>query len=141
MKRCLGDSTMAKSRVTISPRDPKTGRFAKRIEQNVQVMVGVRGVNYAIYVHENLEARHTEGQRAKFLSDPVEYATEKFIDELNDQIKQLIKNGMSVRQAIISAALRWQRASQQVVPVDTGNLKGSFFTEEVRHKSGQDSGI
>ena len=37
---------------------------------NVYVTVSY-GQNYAIYVHENLEARHKPGKKAKFLEDPL----------------------------------------------------------------------
>lgn len=35
-----------------------------------QVIVGY-GTNYAIYVHEDLEARHKPGKQAKFLEEPL----------------------------------------------------------------------
>lgn len=37
---------------------------------NVEVIVGY-GTDYAVYVHENLEAKHAPGKQAKFLSTPL----------------------------------------------------------------------
>lgn len=79
---------------------------------------------YAIHVHENLEANHPNGGQAKFLEQPAR--------ELRPQLKALIesnvKKGMKMEDAIFVAGLYLQAESQKLVPVDTGHLKASAFT-------------
>lgn len=79
---------------------------------------------YAVYVHENLEANHPNGGQAKFLEQPAR--------ELQPTLKAIIasnlKKGMKLEQAIYIAGLYLQGESQKLVPVATGNLKGSAFT-------------
>lgn len=76
------------------------------------------------FVHENLEARHPNGGQAKFLEQPMR--------ELRGEMQMIIKNtlraGHSLRQAVTTALLFLQAESQELVPVDTGVLKGSAFT-------------
>lgn len=81
---------------------------------------------YALYVHENLEARHKEGKQAKFLEQPARELSNS--GELKRIIRTMIGSGKTLAQALLSAALRIQRESQKIVPVLTGNLKGSAFT-------------
>ncbi len=125
-------------------------------ENNGSVVVGY-SAGYAVYVHENLQAAHGTlynlkhqqevaysralkkarigearpfrsrgpNQQAKFLEQPAR--------EMKTEIAQIVvtamKNGASLVEALLIAGNRLQRASQQIVPVDTGNLKGSAFTE------------
>lgn len=79
---------------------------------------------YAIYVHENLESFHPVGQ-AKFLEQPARMLR----DELGEIVKKALKKGLPLKMAITLACLRLQRASQELVPVDTGALKASAFTK------------
>lgn len=98
-------------------------RLAKaKKDAKASVSVGYTAA-YAIFVHENLQARHTKGQ-AKYLEQPAR----QMRGELGDGIKADLKTGMTMSQALLRAGLRLQRASQKLVPVDTGNLKGSAFT-------------
>lgn len=79
--------------------------------------------SYAIFVHEDLEAYHKVGQ-AKFLEQP-------WFQLRPNMARLLIENmtrGMSFDQALFTVGLLLQRESQLLVPVDTGNLKGSAFT-------------
>lgn len=78
--------------------------------------------NYAIYVHENLEAAHDPGQ-AKFLEQP---AREK-AKELGKIIATVAKRTGSVKKGLLLAGLRLQAEAQKLVPVDTGALKASGF--------------
>ena len=89
------------------------------------VIVGYRGVKYAIFVHENLQAAHTVG-KAHFLTDPAK----RLGKSLGKQIAANVRKGMTFGDAVYLAGLRIQRESQLEVPVDTGNLKGSAFTEK-----------
>lgn len=78
---------------------------------------------YAIYVHENLEAHHPVGQ-AKFLEQPAREEA----DKLGEIVATAVKKGSTLPEALLLAGLYLQRASQLLVPVDTGALKGSAFT-------------
>lgn len=76
---------------------------------------------YAVYVHENLEAIHTNGQ-AQFLS--------RAMKELGSEVaRRAIKNGASVIDALELQGMAIQALSQTYCPVLTGNLRGSAFTE------------
>jgi hypothetical protein len=89
------------------------------------VMVGY-AASYGLYVHENLSARHTVGQ-AKFLEQPARELSD------NGTLGNIVRTEtprVGLRKALLMAGLRLQRESQQLVPVDTGNLKGSAFTAE-----------
>ena len=94
------------------------------------VLVGYTA-EYAVFVHENLEASHKVGQ-AKFLEEPAR----KLIPELALEIRKIMseekdptKLGLTIQRALLVAGLRLQRESQELVPVDTGNLKASAFTK------------
>jgi hypothetical protein len=88
----------------------------------VSVSVGFTQ-NYAIYVHENLMAKHPVGQ-AKFLEQPFR----ELSPELGGMVREVLQQGRSMSQALLIAGLRLQRESQLLVPVLTGALKGSAFT-------------
>ena len=91
------------------------------------VVVGYKGVDYAIYVHENLEASHSPGQQAKFLEQPARELADS--GELGRIIEVAIKSGAGAIMGMIIAGQRLQTESQAIVPVDLGNLKGSAFTD------------
>lgn len=119
-----------------------------RRKNNGKVNVGY-AASYAIYVHENLEAAHGEAfnlkhargqhrkrgagrgsrgpdQQAKFLEKPFR----EMRKELMSIVRTAAKGRVPLIKALLLAGLALQRASQKIVPVDTGNLKGSAFTEE-----------
>lgn len=96
--------------------DQKTGKSAS-------VIVGYTQ-EYAIHVHENLEAYHPVGQ-AKYLEQPAR----ELSSELGQLVKTLMRQGVAMVTALLLAGLRLQRASQELVPVDTGALKNSAFTK------------
>ena len=102
------------------------------------VLVGYRA-NYAIYVHEippsvslakrmggKRTAQHKPGKQWKFLEQPAR----EMRGELARIIQRALKNGAKMQDALMLAGLRLQRESQKIVPVDTGNLKGSAFTRK-----------
>jgi hypothetical protein len=97
---------------------------------------------YAVYVHENIEMKWKglprpkpkhgvywgpHGQ-AKFLEQPARELTND--GTLKDLIKQALKDGGDLVQALYVAGLRIQRESMKLVPVDTGNLRRSAFTRK-----------
>lgn len=94
---------------------------------NTSVVTGYRGVKYAIYVHENLNARHTSPTKAKYLEDPARILANS--GELNRTIVNAVRAGSSLLKAVVFAAQKIQAMSQLQVPVDIGNLQGSAFTE------------
>lgn len=79
--------------------------------------------SYAIYVHENLQARHPVGM-AKFLEYPARANAQVYAG----LISSTVRKGKTVSQALLVAGLRLQRDSQELCPVLTGALKGSAFT-------------
>ncbi len=93
--------------------------------------------NYALFVHENVEMklkgqeRSTKGRywdpqgrgQAKFLEQPVR--------TLIGELKRIVRAAtpkIGLVKSLLLVALRIQRESQLLVPVDTGNLKASAFT-------------
>lgn len=101
----------------------KKRKKSKR-ENNGDVIVGYTA-NYALRVHEDLEARHAPGKVAKFLHKP---AVEKQ-KEIAEIILRGKKAGLPLMKAIVLGGLFLQRESQKIVPIDTGNLRGSAFTK------------
>lgn len=79
--------------------------------------------SYAVYVHENLDARHAVGQ-AKYLEQPARLLA----PELARQAISLLRKGVPLERVLLLLGLRIQRESQLLVPVLTGALKGSAFT-------------
>lgn len=115
-----------------------------RRKNNGNVNVGY-AASYAVAVHENLEAAHGEafnvkhrgekgftsrgpGQQAKYLEQPFREMNNS--GETHRNIVAAIKGGASLIQALLLAGLQIQRKSQRIVPIDTGNLRGSAFTEK-----------
>lgn len=92
-------------------------------EANVSVIVGYTQT-YAVYVHEDLSARHAEGKQAKYLETPLR----KLGGELGSIAAQIFKRTGSMRTALLTAGLRLQRESQEIVPIDTSALRASAFT-------------
>jgi hypothetical protein len=86
------------------------------------VVVGYTA-NYAAYVHER-PAKHAPGKQMKFLEQPAR----QLGSTLGSIIATAIEGGSKLLPALYLAGLRLQRESQQIVPIDTGNLKGSAFT-------------
>ena len=95
-----------------------------RREDNASVSVGYTQ-NYALPVHENMEAVHPVGQ-AKYLEQPArELSNDGTLGRIVAQAKL---KGRTTAQSLVLAGLRLQRDSQQLVPVDTSALKNSAFT-------------
>lgn len=100
------------------------GREAAK--SSVSVVVGYTQ-NYALAVHERTWVYHPNGQ-AKFLEEPFR----SLAPEMKALIAEDMKGGMTMEQALLRQGLRLQRESQELVPVDTGALKGSAFTRVER---------
>jgi hypothetical protein len=93
-----------------------------RKDDDCSVSVGYTA-NYAVYVHENLQAHHTVGE-AKFLEGPAR----RMSRQLGEIVLARKRQGMTTAQALVIAGLTLQRASQQLCPVDTGNMRAGAFT-------------
>lgn len=102
------------------------------------VVVGYTAA-YALPVHENIEMKLKGQPRPKGRGrywDPQGRAQAKFLEqparelgpELGRIVGQAVKKGLPLIVGLQLAGLRLQRASQRLVPVDTGNLKNSAFT-------------
>lgn len=83
--------------------------------------------NYALYVHERVNAYHRVGQ-AKFLETPARQLGR----ELGRLVVTAVRRGASLEQALLIAGLRLQGEAQKLTPVQTGALKGSAFTSLTR---------
>lgn len=99
----------------------------KRIKENAKrdkkiTFAIVFNAPHAVHVHEDLEMPHPNGGQAKYLEQPLrEHAT-----EISQMIKTLVKQGRTLRQAILITA-NWflQNYVIPLVPVDTGELVSS----------------
>jgi hypothetical protein len=79
--------------------------------------------DYAIFVHENLEAFHPVGQ-AKFLEQPARENQARYAAIVTKALQQ----GKTMSQALLLAGLALQRDAQQLTPIDTGALRASATT-------------
>ena len=107
---------------------------AKKYGSRDSVVMGYRGVKYALSVHENAKAQARRqlmpaGKNPKAQWKFLEQPARELRGEFNKLIKIALKNGASLRAALMVAAYRLKRESQELVPVKTGNLKGSAFVE------------
>jgi|ERR1044072_2018688 hypothetical protein len=91
-------------------------------QAHVSAVVGY-GTDYAVYVHEDLAMNHPNGGQAKFLEEPARVLAPK----LGTIISQGLQQGKTLRQVLLSAAVKLKIESQALVPVDTGLLKSSAF--------------
>lgn len=96
------------------------------------VIVGYTA-QYAVRVHEDKEmqdrreARGGNGQW-KYLEKPARQLNDD--GTLGKLVAETVKAGRTIEDGLVIAGLRIQRESQKLVPVDTGNLKGSAFTKK-----------
>ncbi len=101
-------------------------KVAKSITQGnrASVVVGYTQ-NYALFVHEILDVNHPVG-KAMYLTDPFN-DMKSIVGKL---VQAYMKQGKTIREALLLVGLELQSQSQEEVPVDTGALKGSAFTRE-----------
>lgn len=98
---------------------------AKSLKGRVQVTGNVvYDAPHAVYVHEDLEAYHEEGQ-AKYLEQPAREMQQELMDTVTRSIKA--KNGLE--EGVERALKKLLAASQELVPVDTGELRDSGHVE------------
>ena len=89
-------------------------------ENTKPVIVGYFGVNYALFVHE-INRNYNNGKQWKFLETPARENQDKYAATF----RAALRREESIQGALTLAALALQRDSQEIVPVDTANLKGS----------------
>jgi len=115
---------MAKIKLSGVGRLRKVFQDTRRKAESSSVAVGYTA-NYAIYVHEMVNAVFQRpGAQAKFLEKPARELKNRLVK----QIEKDLEKGIPMDQALFRAGLVLQRASQDIVPVDTGNLRASAFT-------------
>ncbi len=120
----------------------KALRLKSRKKNNGSVIVGYTAA-YAVYVHENIEMklkgqkRTGKDSKGKYW-DPQGRGQSKFLEQpFREKSKEIAKIAQKVAEAtgsivegLVVGGLFLQRESQKLVPVDTGNLKGSAFTRK-----------
>jgi hypothetical protein len=116
-----------KGAIELAPLVRAFNRRAYRAARDYQskVVVGY-AAPYAVYVHENLEARHPIGQ-AKFLEQPAR----EYRKDMAAAVVAGLRAGESLTQAQLAAGKVLLRESQKLVPVDTGLLKRSGYVDVV----------
>lgn len=97
----------------------------KAADNNVSVVVGYTQF-YGLYVHETPpeKAKHAAGKSWKFL----EFPARRLAKELADIVVTVYKKTGTLCKGLLMAGLRLQRASQEMVPIDTAALKASAYT-------------
>lgn len=100
-------------------------QLTARRDSSLVLVIGFSAA-YAIYVHENLEVVHTNGQ-AKFLETVLRRNRAYYAKIVADKIRQ--KKGLKF--AMLAAGRAVLRDAQELVPVDTGNLKESGFVQVI----------
>lgn len=117
---------MAESGVDVIEFNKDLKTITAPVEKGIfSVIVGYTQ-NYAIYVHEDLNATHASGKQAKYLEEPLI----KHAATLMDLIQETFSKTGDVESSLLLAGLRLQRESQLIVPIDTGALRGSAFTRK-----------
>lgn len=86
VQRCPVETGLLRSSAYVAP---PTGRSNPRVE------VGF-GTNYAIAVHENLEAQHPRGGEAKFLERTVDEHMGGYLQRLCDRAQENVGRGVGV---------------------------------------------
>lgn len=94
---------------------------ADGVGKGVKASVGY-AADYALKIHEDMELRHTNGQ-AQFLSTPARTLQ----PVLAQIIATALREGKTLREAVLLAAERLKVESQALVPVLSGNLRDSAY--------------
>ncbi len=86
---------------------------------------------YAVFVHENLDAVHPHGQ-AKFLEQPFREHKQELKDIVKKHAARTGQAGGGVRFGLLQASRRLLALSQKLVPTETGLLKKSGHIKRER---------
>lgn len=90
----------------------------------IEVMVGYEAP-HATVVHEDLEAYHEPPTQAKYLETP----SRIYQKEVALVGRRALEQGKTVEEALLAEGNYLLEKSQEIVPVDTGELKASGFVE------------
>lgn len=101
-------------------------KLLKEAEDSDASVVVSFSTEYAVYVHENLNAHHEPPTQAKFLEQPAR----ELRPELRNVVIATTKKTGSLLQGLLAAAYRLLRAAQELCPVDTGALRASGQVRE-----------
>lgn len=94
---------------------------ARSLKGQIRMQVDVQyTAPYAVYVHENLQSYHPVGQ-AKFLEQPFR----QLLSQMKAVIRSSLLNNRSLEEGLKRAGDLLLKASQPLVPVDTGYLKST----------------
>lgn len=109
----------------------KVAHHLKQISENTKrnspITFGViYTAPYAVHVHEDLETPHRIGQ-AKFLEQPLKQEAKTLTKIVKDNLKQ----GKTLKQALLEAGNWLLYLSRQLVPVNTGTLRDSGIVKIV----------
>lgn len=124
----------------ISSLEKKLAALGKKYgDTRSEVIVGYEA-EYAAKIHEDIEMKWAGKPRAsgigvywgphgqaKFLEQPARENAKKYASI----VKTILEAGGTMTQALYTAGLELQRDSQELVPVEHGNLKASAFTQIV----------
>lgn len=124
----------------ISSLEKKLAALGKKYgDSRSEVIVGYEA-EYAAKIHEDIEMKWAGKPRAsgigvywgphgqaKFLEQPARENAKKYAGI----VKTILEAGGTMTQALYTAGLELQRDSQELVPVEHGNLKASAFTQIV----------
>ena len=91
------------------------------IDDDLDIVVGY-AADHATYVHE-INANYNNGKQWKYLETPYRELRGQFAKN----IVQSYKRTRSIRSGLSKSAKQLYQASQDIVPVDTGELKASGF--------------
>jgi hypothetical protein len=101
-------------------------QLQSRMRQAVKDFAATAAVGYsapyALFVHEDMEKKHAEGQ-AKFLTQPAKAHAR----ELGLMVRMDLQAGKPLGQALLRMARQLMDYSVKLVPVATGALKASAF--------------
>jgi hypothetical protein len=96
-------------------------RARKKLGKQGIVNIGF-SAPYAVYVHEDMEAIHPNGQ-AKFLEQPATIYRKQMISGIAHRVSR----GQPLDQALLEVGTFLLEEAKRLVPVDTGFLRDSGF--------------
>lgn len=94
--------------------------------KTITVNVGYKAP-YAVFVHEDIEAKHPLGGQAKYLEQP----SRQYAREMSAIVERSVKAKNGLGEGLKRAGDFLLAKSQPLVPVETGELKASGYVEVV----------
>ena len=114
--------TESKRRVPVKYGTLKGSGFVEPTEDGVRLAYGGAAADYAIYVHENLEANHPGGGEAKYLERPV-------LEALPGLAERVAKTMIQIREKLNAnnARARARKTANATAPKTSGRSSPSGF--------------